>query len=348
MNLPRAGTHPCMALSYLHTLPSVPRPTAPSVTHHSVNIQAAVNTALTANAPAGANALSARRLIELARGTSRRSARQRLRASFASGGAEEGEWLLSAKSQTSLLQLRVYGLGAASEHGEKRCSDGSTPSLGKGNGGGSGRADLWHEQEVYLTLLPIRVLVLVGELQRLQLWLESGLESFQDAAAAAAEEAMASAGQAAIDAGQAVLEKPPPMKLYIRLLGPLVVLPSPSCKYDSQRKAAVVLRAGDLLLHSSLVWREWEGGRDGGEGMARLKLSLSNTQLLIAWRGSEIDEQWILHSAHQPRWLLPGLHLSLLVDQARLPVASRSHRCMADQARPGPHSFMYLMTFLVY
>ena len=269
-------------------------------------------------------------LAQIAQRVARRAAVRRLRARSEEMGARAG-------SDVPLQMSAGAGACPASE---------STGAKDLSLEGGSARevSLLWleirglgpqtdeaaHELEVSLTLQPIRVLLVAKQLLQLQAWLNTGLAGFREQAAAAAEEAMAVASQAMQEAASSIAHEPPPIALQVWLLAPLLVLPSPT--HDG---AAVVLRSGDLQLSNSLARTET------GALAARLELTLSHTQLLIACRGDALDVDWMLRQDYQPHWFLPTSHVELTVDRSvhslgEVPAPSSLPRGTPGPAGPSP------------
>ena len=179
-----------------------------------------------------------------------------------------------------------------------------------------------------VTLQPVRVLVAIPLLLRTQRWLNTWLGGLQQQAAAAAEAAAAAASAAAAEAAEATARavraaanEPTPIRLHVRLRGPLLVLPA--------ARGATVVRVGTLELRNSILsgpdaviepaggghgarWRERTSG-----AIDRIHLSLTHTGIALVPRAAEaFDAAWMLRPGFAPHWLLDeNLQLSLTLDR---------------------------------
>ena len=196
-----------------------------------------------------------------------------------------------------------------------------------------------HGLALSVILQPVRVLVAIPLLLRTQRWLNTWLGELQQQAAAAAEAAAAAASAAAAEAAEATAravraaaDEPTPVRLHVRLRGPLLVLPA--------ARGATVVRVGTLELRNSILsgpdaviepaggghgarWRERTSG-----AIDRIHLSLTHTGLALVPRAAEaFDGAWMLRAGFAPHWLLDeNLQLSLTLDRVLKQDAAAAER----------------------
>lgn len=162
------------------------------------------------------------------------------------------------------------------------------------------------ESDLSIELMPVRILAPSAVVRRLQeeinficASLQGTIELLVEQLSAAASAAISAAASSAINE-VAQADKQAGSRLSILVHGPLLVVPSATVS-----GAAVLVRLGDLTLTN---------GRSAAD-TERMELIFAKTSLLVASRGTMLDENYLPRPGFRPHWLLRNVTLRLTIDR---------------------------------